>query len=137
MELGLVSHLNQEVTKVEEVQEGDWLVTFRETTTSPYTDITTVKDEGDMTVVHTQRVALAIPAAALKRIEFVQQGGDITAEDLEIAVKKLVQEVMPIPFIKLFTSWSTHLWNKVNHRVRFCCVFDSDPFACSTICGTR
>ena len=76
MELGVASNLNQEVTKVEEVGEGDWLVTLREIATSPCTGITIVEDDGSITVVRTGRVVLAIPAAALKRIEFVLKGDD-------------------------------------------------------------
>lgn len=119
MELGVASNLNQEVTKVEEVGERDWLVTLRETVTSPCTGITIVKDDGATTVVRTGRVVLALPAAALKRIEFVLKGDDNSNHRLDLTIKKLTREVTAMPLMKLFASWPSRWWNQVNNLDTF------------------
>jgi len=46
VDLGIISNLNQEVTKLEQRKNRQWLVTFRETETSTRTSIIKMKSEG-------------------------------------------------------------------------------------------
>ena len=72
--------LNQEVTKIEQLVNDKWRLTFRETKTGSCTGITRMKNNGgNMIVVRTKKVILALPAAALQHIELVtpKANGDL------------------------------------------------------------
>ena len=117
VKLGVSSNTNQEVTKIEQLKGGDWLVTLRETMTSKCTGITKMKDNGsDMRVIRTKRVILALPAAALKRIEFVTAS---STGSLHRMINKIAGESTPLPLMKLFAAWPNRWWNKVNHLDTF------------------
>jgi len=113
VELGVNSNLNHEITKVEELENGDWLVTMRETETSSCTRITKQKN-GDETVttIRAQRVILALPPAGLKRIEIVQQSD--TSSDLEDTIRSLARKVTGLRLAKLFAAWPTRWYETVN-----------------------
>ncbi|KAL7528701.1 hypothetical protein ACHAWF_002672 [Thalassiosira exigua] len=121
VKLGVTSSLNQEVTEVEELEEGIWHVTLRETKTSPCTGITTIKKNGTVTVVRTQRVILAIPGAALKRVEFVQPNKESknNEHNLDTIINKLADQVTGVPLMKIFAAWPTRWWNTVNNLDTF------------------
>jgi hypothetical protein len=116
--LGVNSNLNHEVTRIEELEDGDWLVTMRETVTSSCTGITKQKD-GDDTVktMRYQRVVLALPPAALQRIEIVQQADK--SGDLEDTIRSLSRKVTGLPLMKLFAAWPSNWYDTVNYLDTF------------------
>ena len=115
--LGVHSNVNQEVTKLEQLDDGDWLVTFRETETSTCTGITKMKnDGGNVKVVRAKKVVLALPAAALHRIEFVTP---MSNGALHRMINDLASENVHLPIMKLFASWSSCWWNTVNNLDTF------------------
>lgn len=110
VELGVNSNLNHEVTKIEELEDGDWLVTMRETVTSSCTGITKQKDGADtVKTIRAQRVVLALPPAALKRIEIVQQSDK--RSDLEDTIRSLARKVTGVRLMKLFGAWPSR-WHE-------------------------
>lgn len=117
LDLGVNSHLNQEVTKVELKKNGKWLVTFRETVTSSCTGITKMKDNGSLvTTIHAEKVILALPAAALERIEFITPKNNGA---LQRTINGLANENSALPLMKLFAAWPERWWNTVNNLDTF------------------
>lgn len=117
VKLGVNSNVNQEVTKVEQIEGGDWLVTLRETKTSKCTSITNMKDNGSIVkVVRTKRVVLALTAAALKRIEFVTQS---STGHLHRIINEIASETVAFPLMKLFAAWPTRWWTEVKNLDTF------------------
>lgn len=109
MKLGVESNVNQEVTKLEQLDSGDWLVTFRATETSSCTGITRMKNDGGIVkVVRAKKVVLALPAAALHRIEFVTPKSNGA---LHRMINEIASENAHLPLMKLFAAWSSPWWN--------------------------
>lgn len=118
MDLGVSSNLNHEVTRVEELEDGHWLVTIRETETSPCTGITQAKyDDNHVKVIRANRIILALPPSGLSRIDFFQQSDK--TDGLEDMIRSLSRKVQGLPLMKLFAAWPTRWWNKVNHLDTF------------------
>ena len=115
--LGVKSNLNHEVTKLEELSGGDWLVTLRETETSSCTGITKVKSNGEkVKTVQAKKVVLALPRAALERIEFVTPKSNGA---LHRMINEISSETAALPLMKLFAAWPSRWWNTVNHLDTF------------------
>lgn len=117
LDLGVNSYLNQEVTKVELKRNGKWLVTFRETVTNSCTGITKMKDNGSLvTTIRAEKVILALPAAALERIEFVTPKNNGA---LQRTINDLANDNSALPLMKLFAAWPERWWNTVNNLDTF------------------
>lgn len=117
VEEGVKSFVNVEVTKLELLKQGDWLVTTRETITSPCSGITIMKNNGNkMKTVRAEKVVLALPAAALRRIQIVtpRENGK-----LKRTVDSLSVQATGIPLMKLFAAYPYRWWNTVNHLDTF------------------
>lgn len=108
--LGTKTYLNKEVTRVELANDGGWYVTLMPTTTSKCTGITKVVKDAKPEVVKAERVVLALPAAALDRIQFV------TPENygsLQRIITRLTGEPVAVPLMKLFAAWTSQWWETV------------------------
>jgi len=115
MGLGVTVSLNQEVTRVEQLGTSQWRVTLSETVTSTCTGVTKVKKDGSEKIILADKVVLALPKAALERIEFV--GLDyISFKD---KMYKLVNSVVPFHLMKLYAAWPERWWNVVNNLDEF------------------
>lgn len=112
----VVSQTNQEVTRVESLGNGEWSVTIVETATSSCTGITKVKEASVKKVIKTKRVVLALPAAALDRIQFITPKSDA---NLQRIVEELSSEVSHVPYMKLFVAWKDRWWETVKNLDTF------------------
>ena len=123
-------HLNQEVVKVVQLGKEDFLFTLHETETNTCTGITKIKFTTDArTVVNAKRVVLALPSAALKRIQFVT-----SKCKLHYMVNDLANDVNELSLMKLFAAWPSRWWNEVYNLDTFSPL--EDPKLCPS-CSTN
>lgn len=117
VKLGVKSNVNQQVTKIQQLDNGEWILTFRATETSACTGITKMKNNGGaVRTVRAKRVVLALPAAALHRIEFVTPKSNGL---LHRKVNDLASENSQLPLMKLFAAWPSRWWNTVSNLDTF------------------
>lgn len=117
MDQGVGSTMNHEVTKIEQLGPEEWMLTFRETETSSCTGITRmVNNGGNVKKVRAKKVILALPAAALERIEFVTPKANGA---LHRKINNLASENAALPLMKTFAAWSTRWWNTIEHLDTF------------------
>mmetsp|Transcript_38854 Transcript_38854/g.75773 ORF Transcript_38854/g.75773 Transcript_38854/m.75773 type:complete len:656 (-) Transcript_38854:297-2264(-) len=116
-DLGVKTTMNQEVIRVEHLGTNDWLITLRETSTSSCTGITKMKQGAEfLTVLRAKRVILALPTAALSRIEFADSD---SSGSLNQKIQSLVSKITQVPLFKIFAAWPERWWNVVNNLDTF------------------
>ena len=69
-----------------------------------------------MKIVKAKKVILALPTAALQRIEFVTPTGNGA---LHRTINDLASENVAIPLMKLFAAWPDRWWNTVKNLDTF------------------
>jgi len=102
---------NMELTSVTKTHsvEYPWRLEFVATITSPCTEITWTI--GPRYTVEAERVVLALPRAALQRIQFFDESVHSPMQgDLQTKITELVQSIQGEPLMKMFAAYESRWW---------------------------
>mmetsp|Transcript_35470 Transcript_35470/g.93580 ORF Transcript_35470/g.93580 Transcript_35470/m.93580 type:complete len:727 (-) Transcript_35470:136-2316(-) len=101
--------LNLELVRVVRRESSSWPfeLTFASTRTSPCSEVTHLAQETHRVLA--REVVLALPYAALERVEFLDERPG-RALGIQSAVRGLLEAVHPWPSLKLFAAFSNRWW---------------------------